>query len=155
MITVYVWLPKLHDGHKLIGHASMLVSGHTYISWWPDETAGIGNYHPIRNRGYAGDVAGERSGPDHAIILEGLDEPTILDWWAHFGLVSDGQLIEGPLLPYNVLTQNCSTVVARGLREGGGDKYATWWYTTRKNLVWWPAEVRDYALSIRAGLAVK
>lgn len=151
MITVYIWDMDLGAKPKCVGHASMLVSGHTYVSWWPDERASLGNYHPIRNRGYAGDVAGEGRGPEHTVILDGLDEPAILDWWKHFGLVSDGELIQGPLLPYNVLTQNCSTVVARGLKVGGGDKYASWYAAT--NLVWRPATVLQYALAIRAGLA--
>ena len=60
MITVYVWLPKLINNQKNVGHASMLVNRHTYISWWPDESAGLGrNYNPIRNKSYSSDVEDE------------------------------------------------------------------------------------------------
>ena len=59
--------------------------------------------------------------------INGLDEPTMLAWWKGFGLVSGGLELQGPMLPYNLIKQNCSTVVARGLSAGGGDRYASWY----------------------------
>jgi hypothetical protein len=153
MITVFVWLPKTIDDQKNVGHSSMLVSGHTYVSWWPDETAGFGrDFHPIRNKSFASDVAdeGDRN-PDFSIQINGLDEQAILDWWSSFGLVRGGDLLFGPLPPYNLAKQNCSTVVARALKIAGGDRY-TGWYDSH-SVIWRPQTVLDYALSIQRGLA--
>lgn len=151
MITVYVWLPKRAGGQKNVGHASMLVEGLTYISWWPDEAAGIGrDFHPIRNKNYTSDVRDEGGSPDHSIHLGGLDEQSILNWWAMFGLTRGNTVLQGPLPPYNLLKQNCSTVVATGLKQGGGDKYASW--LDSWSVVWRPETVLHYALSIKKGL---
>ena len=95
MINVYVWLPKTIDNRKNVGHASMLVSGHTYVSWWPAEDADLGrDYNPIRNKSYASDVADERCAPDSNTQINGLNERAIFSnsrpsecdssWFAHF-----------------------------------------------------------------------
>jgi hypothetical protein len=159
MVTVYVW--NFRGKSEAWGHASMLVD-RTYISWWP-ETPGqvpskihrnIYTSSPIRNRTYNQDVTAEGQAPDHSIRIEGLDETAIKDWWQSFGLMRDGVQFQGPLLPWTTLTQNCSNVVAIALRLAGGDKYASWMKSW--NVVWTPADVLDYAQSIRRGLlAVK
>jgi hypothetical protein len=152
MINVYVWLPKTIGGQKNVGHASMLVGGHTYVSWWPDEAAGFGrDFHPIRNKGFGSDVRDEGCGPDSSITIDGLDEGAITGWWSSFGLVRGGQLLQGPLPPYNLRTQNCSTVVARGLKLAGGDQYASWYAS--HSIIWRPQTVLDYASSIQRELA--
>ena len=152
MITVYVWLPRQVNNEKQVGHASLLVNGHTYISWWPDETAGpVGDYHPIRNKNFASDVRDEGCSPDAAINLHGLDEAAILQWWQSFGLVSGGTALQGPLPPYNLLQKNCSTVVAMALKTGGADRYASWYYSW--SAFWRPQTVFDFANSIQQGLS--
>src|ERR1041385_6335382 len=149
MITVYVWLPKWINRHMHIGHASMIVNGLTYVSWWP-ESAGLGDYHPKRNKSYQSDVEDGECGSDCAIHLKGLDEKSILNWWEVFGLTKGNLMLQGPLPPYNLLNKNCSTVVAMGLKKGGGDKYASWYWSW--NVVWRPQAVLNYALAIKRGL---
>jgi hypothetical protein len=150
MITVCVWKPMRIEGEKNVGHASMKVGDNTYISWWPDESATFGNYHPIRNKNYESDVRDEGHPPDFEIQIDGLDEQKIIDWWTSFGLVRGGEDLQGPMLPYNLISQNCSTVVALGLKAGDGDRYAGWY--TSHCIVWRPMTVVDYAFSIRKGL---
>jgi len=154
VITVYVWKSRKTSSGKNVGHSSMMVSGHTYISWWPEETAGLGrDYHPIRNQTYEKDVEYEACKPDWAIKLQGLNETAILKWWANFGLVKDGTLLDGPLPPYNITRLNCSTVVAIALKVGDGDKHTPWYATWNTwNIVWTPDDVLQYSLSIQNGL---
>lgn len=153
MISVYVWLARKTEDGKNVGHASMKV-GNTYMSWWPDETAGLtGDFYPIRNKSFRSDCDAEGCTPDHTIYLDGLNEKTILDWWAGFGLVENGALLAGPLPRYNLTGQNCSSVVATGLKKGGGDKYARW--NTTWSVVWRPQTVLDYARSIKTGLEAR
>jgi hypothetical protein len=129
------------------------------MSWWPERPGQIPSKihrniyasHPFRNRSFEEDVADEQGPPDHTIPLNGLDERAIKDWWQAFGLTRDGVLFQGPLLPWETLRQNCSNVVAIALRIGGGDRYAKW--SKSWNLVWTPADVREYAQSIQQGLA--
>jgi len=154
MITVYVWNSGKTSAGKNVGHASMNVGGHTYVSWWPDEAATFGSdYHPIRNQSYEADVQFEGHPPDASITIDGLDELKILDWWAGFGLTRSGAQLQGPLPPYNITRQNCSTVVANGLKVGGGDDYAGWFSSW--NIVWMPGDVQRYAYAIRDGLMAK
>jgi len=155
MINVYVWLPKQENSQKYVGHASLLVNGFSYISWWPAEEPSElrKDYSPIRNRNYDGDVQGEGRKPDCNIDLTGLDERSILRWWQSFGLMNGNQELQGPLPPYNILGQNCSTVVAKALKIGGGERYAGWYSSV--SIVWRPKTVLDFATSIKRGLARK
>jgi hypothetical protein len=174
VITVYIW--NFRGKSVAWGHASMQVS-QTYISWWPqgegrvykypsahasngDLVRGtLGNIYaasPFRDRQFEADCLAEgrfvkRVLPDHRIYLQGLDENAILDWWQSFGLTRNGVLYAGPLPAWHTTQMNCSTVVARGLEIGGGDKYASWWQSW--NVVWKPNDVLRYALSIEEGLA--
>ena len=156
MLTVFIWTFRGKD--VAWGHASLLVD-HTYMSWWPEGRNRIASkvsdrvysVHPIRNRQFADDVDAEQSYPDCRIPVKGLDEAKIKDWWQSLGLTRDGVLFNGPMLPWATLQQNCSTVAARGLSIGGGDRYAGW--TKSWNLVWTPNDVLRYAMSIVTGLA--
>jgi hypothetical protein len=151
MIEVYIWLPKKVGNQKNVGHASMLVGGHTYISWWPDSVARLGhNFHPIRNKNYKSDVRDEGCVPDGNILLKGLNEKAILDWWQQFGLTRGSMVFQGPLPPYNLAKQNCSSVVAQALKKGGGDSYANWYNSW--SVIWRPRTVLDYALAIEREL---
>jgi hypothetical protein len=154
MLTVFIWQ---YRGKSIAwGHASLLVD-QTYMSWWPEARGRIHSKisnkiytaNPIRNRKLNDDVADEGQHADYQMRIDGLDERAIKDWWQSFGLTRDGQLYQGPLLPWETLAQNCSTVAARGLSIGGGDKYAPW----RKawNVVWIPNDVLMYATAIKAG----
>lgn len=144
MIKVFVWSMRRLGKQVNVGHASMLVQG-TYISWWP-EGEDIFRTSPIRGRTFEADVRAEGMRPDHTVMLTCLDEEVILDWWSGLGLTRDGASLQGPLQPYELLGRNCSTVVATGLRVGGGDRFATWW--NRWNIVWTPSDVLRYASDI-------
>ena len=156
MLTVFIWVYRGKD--VAWGHASMLVD-QTYMSWWPEGrnrirskvSNDIYTVHPIRDRKFADDQEGEGQPPDHNVVIKGLDEKKIKDWWQIFGLTRDGVQYYGPMQPWQTLQQNCSTVVARGLSIGGGDRYASW--TKSRAVVWTPNDVLQYALSIRHGLA--
>jgi hypothetical protein len=156
MLSVYVWTARIKSG--IWGHASMQVD-QTYISWWPEGEGRIRSKihpsvyaaHPIRNQSFEGDVAGEGGQqPHHVIVLKGLDETAIKDWWQIFGLTRDGTLYEGPLLAWDTLMRNCSNVVATALKAGGGDKFAAWHKS--RHVVWTPSDVLAYALAISTGL---
>jgi len=159
MITVYIW--KFRGKGVAWGHASLLV-GQTYMSWWPEGQGRIASkisnsiysVYPIRNRTFTDDIRGEDGQyPDHTLLINGLDEEKIKNWWQSFGLTRDGVLYEGPMLPWATLAQNCSTVVARALSIGGGDKYASW--TKSWNVVWTPNDVLNYATSIMHGITAE
>jgi hypothetical protein len=158
MLTVNIW--SFRGKAEAWGHASMKVD-QTYISWWPEKPGQVPSKihtnvyasHPFRNRRYEEDVAAEGQPPDRVIRIDGLEEKAIKDWWQYFGLTRDGVLYQGPLMSWDTLRQNCSNVVATALRVGGGDKYASWGKSW--NIVWTPADVLQYALSIQQGLEPK
>lgn len=152
MVTVYVW--NYRGSKQAWGHASLELD-QTYISWWPENPGQIPTKipnvyasHPFRNRSFASDVHAEGRLPDHSIRINGLDENAIKDWWQGMGLVRDGQLFAGPLLPWKTLNQNCSTVVATALTVGGGEQFASWYKS--RSIVWTPANVLEYASAIQA-----
>jgi hypothetical protein len=155
MLTVNIW--RFRGKTEAWGHASMQLE-RTYISWWPEIPGQVPSKihhnvyasHPFRNRRFDEDVAAETQWPDYRIRIDGLDEGAIKDWWQSFGLVRDGVLYQGPLLSWDTLSRNCSNVVATALRVGGGDKYARWGKSW--NIVWTPAGVLQYALSIQQGI---
>ena len=156
MVTVFIWNFRGQDVAR--GHASLLVD-RTYMSWRPEGSNGIASklsdrlrsVHSIRHRLLSDDIAAERSQPDHLIDIGGLDESKIKDWWESFGLAQAGNPAEGPVPPWETLARDCSTVAARGLSVGGGDRYAN--STKPWNSVWTPNDVLQYATSIRAGLS--
>lgn len=155
MIAVYVW--DFLGKDRAWGHASMHVE-QTYVSWWPQGEGRVRNkvmgqiYHanPIRGRTYQDDVRDEQRQPDHVIHLAGLDEAAVKDWWRGFGLMDGDVSLVGPMESWHTLKRNCSTVVATGLKRGGGDRYASW--ARSWNLVWTPEDVRNFALAIASGL---
>ena len=152
MVTVYIW--NFRGKVEAWGHASMRIDN-TYVSWWPANPGELpSKVHrqvyassPIRNRSYAQDINDEKAAPNHIIEIKGLNENTIKNWWQSFGLSRDGQSYQGPLQTWDTIKRNCSTVVATGLRHGGGDDYAKWHKSW--NLIWTPEDVLNYATSIR------
>lgn len=168
MITVFIW--SFRGKNERWGHAA-LQCGSAYVSWWPaipgQVPSGVSRTAvsllgqrtptalrsvyasvPIRARRFDQDVRDEGGQPDHRITLDGLDEGAITDWWRAFSL-DEGRL-HGPLQPWHTTQLNCSTVVARGLERGGGDRYASWFHA--RNVIWTPTDVQRYAESIRHGL---
>lgn len=155
-MTVHVW--AFRGKHAAWGHASMEVDGN-YISWWPEGEGRIRSRlhpdiyaaHPFRYRTFLDDVRDEEQEPDQTILLRGLDEKAIKDWWQSFGLMRDGIVFEGPLQAWKTFKKNCSTVVAAGLTVGGARQYAR--YHKSLLMPWTPSDVLAYARAIRAGLA--
>lgn len=159
--TVYVWLPN--EGR--VGHASMEIGTSSYVSFWPSDAAGkkdvkVGQSHDAAfPESYAADRQLEGGAADEKIALAGLDEAKMIDAW--------NELKQGQAR-YNLIENNCSTVVATLLEVGSGIKPATptididdyvrslagrllfrlifWKHTLR---TWSPAGVRDYAITIR------
>lgn len=155
MVTVYVWEWRWKT--RSVGHAALQV-GSTYISWWPEKDKPewyrpIYASAPYRTRTLAQDAWEEERSPDHTIRIDGLNEAAIHSWWRSFGLIRDGVALPGPLQQWHTTKQSCATVAARALRIGGGDEYAKWVHTW--NTVWTPADVADYARSIRRGMFAK
>ena len=171
MITVNIWNTTFNrSGLENYGHASMQVAN-DYVSWWPDRNrqgknvAGLAVYRAgfIRGRTLLDDIRDERSHPtvvpipEKTAAREGLDAAAIVSWWQKFSLSSGGIPLQGPLEAgsfYHTVKKNCSTVVATGLRIGGGDRYSSWLDEWTVGL-WTPADVRKYAESIRNGLQKK
>jgi hypothetical protein len=155
MIKVYVW-PFLGKDEAW-GHASMHV-GTTYISYWPSGNGRVGSKvhqdvysaHPIVSRTLQDDIDAEGGQRPRPLLINGLDEKRIITWW-HQLFPASGRLIGPPSVPWSSLNWNCSKVVANGLKEGGGDRFASW--IKSWNVVWTPNDVREYAESIIRGMA--
>jgi hypothetical protein len=98
------------------GHVSLDI-GAVYISYWPGEAAGksdfkVGSTHaPSFPRSYAVDRRLERREADAHISVPGLDEARVTAAWEQFRAAAVG---------YNMMRQNCSTVVASLLQLGSG-----------------------------------
>lgn len=158
VVKVYIW--PFRGKRDAWGHASMQV-GCDYISWWPMAVGrdrskvhpDVYAAHPTPPRSLAADTSpagGEGTPPTHTILIRGLDETRIRNWWHRTFPWAAGR--EGPpSIPWSSLEWNCSKVVATALKEGGGDRFASW--SKSWNLVWTPNDVREYAESIVKGMA--
>ncbi|MES2673660.1 MAG: DUF4105 domain-containing protein [Pseudomonadota bacterium] len=110
--TVHIWL--LSSGN--VGHVSLSIDNQ-YISFWPSGAAGkkdfkIGQTHePSFPSSYKIDKRLERKDCDHTVTLTKMDEKLMLKCWAEFK--------QNPKR-YNMVKQNCSTVVAWLLEIGSG-----------------------------------
>jgi len=155
MIQVYIW--PFGGKREAWGHASMHVRS-TYISYWPTGEGrvlsklhrDIYDAHPIGGRTLADDIRAEGGPHRLPILLNGLNEDRVISWW-HSNFPWAGSRQGPPSVPWSSLSWNCSKIVATALKEGGGDKFATWSKTW--NIVWTPNDVREYAESIVQGLA--
>jgi hypothetical protein len=168
VITVFVW--SFRGKNEAWGHAA-LQCGSAYVSWWPanpgQAPSGLSQAAirafgqrtpvalrsvyasvPILARRFEHDVRDEGGQPDQRIVLEGMDESAVVEWWRAFSL--DEGRAAGPPRPWHTTQLNCSTVVAHALNAAGGDRYAAWFHTW--NMVWTPRDVLRYAESIRHGL---
>lgn len=169
MIKVYIWY-YVGKGQAW-GHASMEVN-QRYISWWPQGDrrlpykgtalpskviSSLGNLYsvlPIGNRTFYDDLSDEKGQPNSIITIEGLNKNYIIFWWNHFALSYGGTNEQGPIQnTWSTLDLNCSSVVALGLKEGGGDNYSSYW--KYHNYIWRPNDVKNFAESIVQGLKNK
>ena len=134
---VFIWYPQ---GGK-IGHASMEVGTtqyevtvtdmeyarvidteirtQNYVSWWPDESIGMGGVIPgAKVLGstctFKEDIKSENRPPDISYQLSHLDVPAMIQCWNSIRQKQGGH--------YRLLRKNCSTIVARVLRAGGAER---------------------------------
>jgi hypothetical protein len=111
-VTLYIW----RLGPTNVGHASLEIGG-TYVSYWPAEGAGkkdvkFGQSHQAGfPSAYAVDRRLERKHADEAFTLTSLDTAKMVAAWEQFKLTEPR---------YNMVEQNCSTVVAVLLQVGSG-----------------------------------
>ena len=150
-LTVHIWLYRGKD--VAWGHASLTLEDGTHISWWPEaenrnyliEALDIYEVDAIKEQEFEDDMYLEGEGkeyvkPDCSIKIIGLDEKAIKEWWEEFSQSNT----------WKTLSQNCSTTVADALKNGGGDKYAS--FLKSHNFVWTPNSAKEYAESIKEGI---
>jgi hypothetical protein len=158
---VYVWLPE--PGR--VGHASLQIGPDIYASFWPADAAGkgdkLGGSHEAHYPGsYKEDRRLEGGKASETVVLNDLDEAAMIEAWTE---------LKRREARYNLVQQNCSTIVASLLETGSGLKPS---FRPRINVddytdslparllfrtilfvrmleIWSPAAVRDYAYEIQ------
>jgi len=173
---VHIWRNTPTDP----GHASLQV-GNEYVSYWPQgedtevkdfvknppakgavKDFNVGTTHkPYFPGSYRHDCKLERRECDIKVILNKLDEKEIIDSWQNF---------KDDPRRYNMLSHNCSTVVATLLELGSGKppyhtpsikineyvkgSYKRWYFKLRfmGNYIkmWTPNDVHKYALQLKS-----
>lgn len=137
------------------GHAALIIdtsnfsllSVDGYVSW----VATGGLNHNLASPGVAENMntdmmtwAGMPAGtgglhfPDKWVIVDNLNTAAMLAAWA--------ALRNKPNANWKLLDKNCATTVARILKAGGSDAYAT---KAKNQLVWWPSDLIKYGRSMR------
>ena len=175
-VKVYIW----RNSSSEPGHASLELNG-AYVSYWPqgedsefkdflknppskgaikDFSAGS-THKPYFPASYRHDCKLERKECDFKITLNKLDEDVILGSWKDF---------KNNPIRYNMLSHNCSTVVATLLELGSGKppyhtpsieisqyvkgSFKRWFFKLRfmGNYIkmWTPNEVHKYALQLKS-----
>jgi hypothetical protein len=76
--------------------------------------------------------------PDKWVVVDNLNTAAMLAAWA--------ALRNKPNANWKLLDKNCATTVARILKAGGSDAYAT---KAKNQLVWWPSDLIKYGRSMR------
>jgi len=137
--------------HHQMGHSSLNITdtwvdgahtnGKNYVSWWPGgDDAGKFKTKSwgVEANGFLHDIQDESGyAPDHVIrIGTGLDTQAMLSKWAEIRAKNSAH--------YHFYRKNCSTVVARVLREG--TKSGSGWY--RHSTIWTPLKVKRFAFDI-------
>nr|XP_023020992.1 uncharacterized protein LOC111509465 [Leptinotarsa decemlineata] len=104
-IEVILWLPKVPN----VGHLSLELSDGFYISFWPEKESRWKK--TSRGNTYEDDRRAEGRGPDEVLYLppEIVDQEKIKRWWNR--VMDDKE--------YNLMLNNCSSVVREALRKGG------------------------------------
>ena len=116
----------------------------TYISWWPVDKGYIswGKFLDGVAHTYQEDVSNayEAREPEWSTNIYDLDEAAIETAWLAFKYNSAKQNWHA--------VQNCSTIVGRLLRLGGG------YFFLGNNAIWTPRQVMHYAAQITANESV-
>jgi hypothetical protein len=112
-VTVYVWTRSVTH----VGHASIAIGSDVYASFWPGDAAGKKDLKVKRSHQAAYpstyEMDREQEGGREATLvqLHGLDEVAMGIAWSD---------VQTHGLRYNLLRQNCSTIVALLLEKGSG-----------------------------------
>ena len=80
------------------------------------------------------DIQLEGQKPDFEIEIRGLNEKSIQNWWDEFKKSNQ----------WKTLSQNCSTVSAQALKEGGGKAG----FFDSNKIIWTPNDVKNFAEKI-------
>jgi hypothetical protein len=150
--VVIYWHPRNAPDALANGHAALIIdtklfngSEDYYVSW-----AGAGDGKTIfRHSGSANtfmeDTANWGGNPINAtqnlpsrwVALQGLHMANMKDEWDRIRQKQQGH--------WKLFDKNCATVVARVLKAGAGDRFAT---AAQEQLVWWPSDLIRYARSM-------
>lgn len=131
MIKVNIWYPRntvldtavdwLFADHLRWGHCGlkfMLMPGraNTYFTFWPGDGADWSQPaagRVIRSRQF--DIRGEGSEPDQVVVLNGLDEAAMFEYW---------ERLERTHTYYYYAGFNCCEAVAQSIMIGLGEPFA-------------------------------
>jgi len=156
MATVFIWNNnKIGGGHDVTGHAAMNITdiwvdsasdnGKNYVSWWPSDNKkevfghGKGVKFGVEAANFLEDIKDEEGyAPDHVIRIDNksLDTQAMLSKWS--------EIRNKEKAHYRFYRKNCSTIVARVLRDG--TKSGSGWY--RHSTLWTPLKAKRFALDI-------
>lgn len=130
MAKVLVWLPsRSSQGGINVGHTALWADRAdqpAYVSWWPD--GGVNKSAPgtmgHTNNNFESDVAGEEGNLPISVDLTCLNDNLISQWWRLVKYTGFSVPYSLEVLPesndYELFSNNCSTVVFRGMIIGGG-----------------------------------
>lgn len=139
-------IDSLQNGHAaLIIDSSQfdLLASDFYVSW-------MGTAAGFKSRANAATFADDAANwGGQAVGNQGLHVPT--HWVALKGLnIADmktawDNMRTKQAAHWKLFDKNCATAVARILKAGGGDTFAT---ASQKQVVWWPTDLLKYARSM-------
>lgn len=158
-LTVVIWRKRGGIDALQNGHAALIIDtvgfrvnlDDDYVSWL---STGTGNL--FKNRAatstflddaenWGGTEVGDHGYhmPNRWVALKGMDVRRMRDAWE--------QMKGKERAHWKMLDKNCATAVARILKAGGGDDFAT---AHKKQLTWWPTDVIKYAKSMGANVVL-
>jgi len=149
LLTVNIW--DFRGSSEAWGHASITLDDGTHISWWPSPKGREGLLFPAlpiysappnENQTMQDDINMEEQNPSRQIVIKGLDENAIKNWWLTYKSKNK----------WKTLGPNCSTVTADALAVGGGSKFSILGGGLPVHFIWTPNNVKDYAESIQKGI---
>lgn len=148
MVLLRIWNSGKHGGGGW-GHSSLEVGGRPpagiYISWWPGDLKGNLPAVFAENMTLEQDINKlEKRQPNAVFQIHELDERAIKVWWMKW---------RGSSYMYRVAGQNCSSVVAKALQEGGSERFAKVMKWDSTPVIWTPFTLAAYARAIQAGQA--
>jgi hypothetical protein len=159
--VVIYWRKRTGNDALQNGHAAMIIdtAAHDvtdpgyYVSWLSDggKSKGLGTIFKATQAYYMRDSAewgGTLIHTDHAYGID-FHAPTRWVVLKHLNVgnmkAAWDQMRNKESAHWKLIDKNCATAVARILKAGGGDDYAT---GHKKQLVWWPTDLLKYAKSM-------